>query len=97
MQNALLGNGEMKIMTITASVDVGYVDVDVDVDISHFDDDDLADELERRDYIVYHRDDNRDDMLSNDDRWTLLKLIDSHNPVVGSSLYFIREKIANGA
>lgn len=95
MQNALLGNGEKETMMSTISVDVGYVDVDVD--ISYFDDDDLVDELESRDYIVYHRDDNRDDLLSNDDRWTLLKLIDSHNPVVGSSLYFIREKIANGA
>lgn len=80
---------------VTVSVDVGYVDVDVD--ISDFDDDDLIDELKSRDYVVYHRDDNRDDLLSKDDRWTLLKLIDSHNPVVGSSLYFIREKIANGA
>ena len=75
------------------SVDVGYVDVDVDLD--DFDDDELASELESRDYVVYHKDDERDDLLSKDDRWDLLKLIDSHNPAVGSSLYFIREKIAN--
>ncbi len=80
---------------VTVNVDVGYVDVDVDLE--YFDDDELANELESRDYVVYHKDDVRDDLLSNDDRWTLLKLIDSHNPEVGSSLYFIREKIANEA
>ena len=69
----------------------------VSVDLEYFDDDELANELESRDYVAYHKDDNRDDLLSKDDRWTLLKLIDSHNPAVGSSLYFIREKIANGA
>jgi hypothetical protein len=82
-------------MMITVSVDVGYVDVDVDLE--YFDDDDLVDELESRDYVVYHEDDERDDLLSKEDRHALLMLIDSHNPDVGSPMYFIREKIANGA
>jgi hypothetical protein len=79
----------------TVSVDVGYVDVDVDLD--DFDDDELADELEHRGYIVYHKDDGSDNFLSKEDRQALLLLIDSHNPDVGSPLYFIREKIANEA
>lgn len=75
------------------SVDVGYVDVDVD--LNDFDDDELASELESRDYIVYHKDDERDDLLSREDRYALLALIDSQNPDVGCPMYFIREKIAN--
>lgn len=71
------------------------INVDVDVDLYDFDDDELASELESRDYIVYHKDDERDDLLTKEDRWALLKLIDSHNPGVGSPMYFIREKIAN--
>jgi len=77
------------------NVDVGYIDVDVNLE--DFDDDELADELERREYVVCHKDDDRDYLLSREDRWTLLELIDRHNPVVGSSLYFIREKIVNGS
>ena len=77
------------------NVDVGYIDVDVNLE--DFDDDELADELERREYVVYHKDDDRDYLLSREDRWTLLELIDSHNPLVGTSLYFIREKIVNGS
>ena len=77
------------------SVDVGYVDVDVELE--DFDDDELVDELESRDYVVYHKNDGRDDFLSKEDRHALLMLIDSHNPDVGSPMYFIREKIANGA
>ena len=77
------------------SVDVGYVDVDVELE--DFDDDELVDELESRDYVVYHKNDGRDDFLSKEERHALLMLIDSHNPDVGSPMYFIREKIANGA
>lgn len=79
----------------TVSVDIGYVDVDVD--LKDFDDDELADELESRDYVVYHKNDERDDLLSKEDRRALLMLIDSHNPDVGSPMYFIREKIANAS
>lgn len=75
------------------SVDIGYVDVDVDLE--DFDDDELVSELESRDYVVYHKDDERDDLLSKEDRHALLMLIDSHNPDVGSPMYFIREKIMN--
>jgi len=83
-------------MTITTvSVDVGYVDVDVELE--DFDDDELVDVLESRDYVVYHKNDGRDDFLSKEERHALLMLIDSHNPDVGSPMYFIREKIANGA
>jgi hypothetical protein len=73
------------------------INVDVDVDLYDFDDDELVSELENRDYIVYHKDDERDDLLTKEDKIVLLDLIDDHDPIVGSSLYFIREKIANGA
>ena len=81
-------------MAITVSVDVGYVDVDVD--ISDFDDDDLVDELEIRDYIVVHKD-NQEDLFIREEIQVLLDLIDTQKPTLGSVLYFIREKIANGA
>ena len=79
---------------ITVSVDVGYVDVDVD--ISEFDDADLIDELESRDYIVVHKD-NQEDLFTKEEIQVLLDLIDDQKSAPGSVLYFIREKIANGA
>jgi hypothetical protein len=50
------------------------INVDVDVDLYDFDDDELVSELENRDYIVYHKDDERDDLLTKEDKIVLLDL-----------------------
>lgn len=59
------------------------------MDLIDFDDDELIKELEDRGYMV------RDDFLTKEDKHSLLILIDSLKPDVGSPMYFIREKIAN--
>ena len=75
-------------MTITVSVDVGYVDVEVA--ISDFDDDDLIEEIESRGYTVL---DAICEPFTSEELETMQTLIDGQNPKIGSVLYNIREKI----
>lgn len=70
------------------SVDVGYVDVDVDTE-------DLIEDLESRGFEVLEDDDPRlkAPEFEPGEIEILIRLVESQNPVIGSELYFIREKL----
>jgi len=75
------------------SVDVGYVDVDVDVD--DFDSDTLITELETRGFEVLEINDPRlkAPEFTTEEFRMLCDIIDKQAPIIGSNLYFLREKM----
>jgi hypothetical protein len=71
------------------------VTVDADVELDDFDTEDLIEELESRDFVVLENDDPilKSPVLEKDEILALISLIDSQAPLVGSELYFIRDKL----
>jgi hypothetical protein len=78
---------------ITVSVDVGYIDVVVEM--SDFDSNDLISEIETRGFEVLEDNDPRlkAPEFEPEEMETLVRLIESQNPAIGSALYFVREKL----
>jgi hypothetical protein len=78
---------------ISITVDVGYIDIDVDM--SDFDDSDLIEELESRNYVVIKKDKETEYLLSiftKDDLKSILELIDKSKNT-SHQVEFIRNKI----
>lgn len=75
------------------SVDVGYVDVTVDLD--DIDTDELIDEIETRGFKVLEVNDPilKTPEFSLEELGIIEALITAQDPVIGSDLYFIREKM----
>lgn len=75
------------------SIDVGCVDVDVDM--GDYDTEDLITEIESRGLEVLEVNDSRlrAPVFEREEMETLIRLVEAQNPVIGSNLYFIRDKL----
>lgn len=76
-----------------ASYKTVTVDVDVDIDLEEFDDQDLIDELQSRDYIVIDEDDEDEDRMITRIEARMLVEVIGDNQRIGSELWNLREKL----